>query len=408
MVITKTSSTSERRRSPLSFAPWLALGLLVGLTGVADARKPKKNAEPVVAPAPVAPPPKPRAPSIPLFETSLPISIGPVVGGLANNTAQACGACHFDSHAGWSNGAHAEGWRSPAFQRAVAEAGTPACTSCHLPFLEQAGELVTYDDGDINKPLTGPNPSFDASLRLEGVTCAACHIRDGKIVAGRPIEDIGPAPHPLTWSEDLANETACATCHQLTWEGANSAFYDTYGEWKASPYAQAGIGCQDCHGGAGAGKAGFDHAMDARTGSGLSVLFELDSPTLVRGNDPVPLGLRLQNTGAGHAYPTGSPFTGVRVRVRLVGPPDRRGKITESIALEHDLRRTTTEGSPWDTVEDTRVPAGGQVELKTELSVPYNAPDGSWALHVELLKTVGGEPLDQPPLSSRILPLTVE
>jgi hypothetical protein len=408
VAIIPTSSTSERRRPLL--LPALLLLTLASVVGTADARRPrkgKKKPEPAPVEAP-APPPRPVTPPVALFPASLPLSVGGVVPGLANSTAQACAGCHFDSHAAWADSAHADGWRSPRFQRAVAEAGTPACTTCHLPFLEQSAVVVDYDGGDLDKPLTAANPGFDASLRMEGVTCAACHVRDGKVVGTRPPEEFGPIPHPMAWSEDLGSDEACATCHQLTWEGANTAFYDTYGEWKASMYADAGVGCVDCHGGAGAGKSGFDHGMDARTGTGLSILVDLPGVTLVRGEDAVPVKVVLQNTGAGHSYPTGSPFTGARVRVRLVGPPDRRGEPTEKVALEHDLRRTLTEGPPWDVVEDTRVPAGGQTVLETELSIPYGEPEGAWALHVEILGTSGGEPLNEPPRTARILPLVVE
>lgn len=406
MAIMPTSSTSDRRLL------LLALTALIGWSSTASARKPRKNKTPVVvetAPAP-APAPKPVSPSIPLWPSALPLLSGPVPEGLANQTAQACAACHFESHGSWLESAHAVGWRSEAFQQAVEVAATPLCEACHLPLASQSPDLVDFDQGDPNKPVTSPNPMFDAAMRLEGVTCAACHVRDGKIVGPRPPEEL-TAPHPMTWSKDLTASEGCASCHQLQWDGATTPFYDTFGEWRRSPQAAAGIGCQDCHGGSGAGQqAPFDHRTPAGQDRAVSVLFDLPSLTVVRGADtPVPLHLTLQNTGAGHAYPTGSPFKGVQVRVQLVGPEDRKKKAPwVETALTHDLKRTLTDGPPWDVTADTRIPAGGAVELEAELSIPYNAPEGDWFLVVELLETVQGEVADRVPRVTRRLPLRVE
>lgn len=392
-------------------AALLALGALAGTITDADARRGKKKDEPVPEPVVVdEPEPAPVTPAIPLFPQALPFTVGPLVDGLANTTSQACAACHFEAHGGWAESAHATGWQDPTVQAAFRLADTPACSSCHLPLLEQRPTLVTYPTDEVDKPLVSANPAFDPSLRLEGVTCAACHVRNGQVVATRPPEDIGPAPHPLAWSEDLTRSEGCAACHQLTWEGANAPLYDTYGEWSRSPYAEAGIACQDCHGGRGADAAApYAHGSERRTERAISVLIDLPSLTVVRGDEvPVPLGLTLQNSGAGHAFPTGSPFGGVRVQVRLTGPEDRHGKPFDAIVLEHDLERTLTDAPPWDVTADTRIPARGQLELSGGLSIPYGAPGGAWALEVALLKTVRGEPTDEAPLLTKHLPLAVE
>lgn len=388
----------------------LAIGLLVGLSSDADARRDKRK-KPEPEPEPVEQPePEPKTPSIPLFPEALPITVGPLVQGLANTTSQACAACHFEAHGSWKASGHARGWQDPGFVESVRLADTPACTTCHLPLLEQSPTLTLYPTDEVDKHVASKNPGFSASLRLEGVTCAACHVRDGKIVATRPPEDLGPAPHPFTWSEDLTRSEGCAACHQLTWEDAKAPIYDTYGEWKRSPYAEAGIACQDCHGGRGADDAApFSHRMPRLTERAVSVLLDLPSLGLVRGEEePVRLGITLQNSGAGHAFPTGSPFSGVRLRARIVGPPDRKGAPFETVVLEHDLGRRLTEGPPWDVVEDTRIPAAGQVELEAELQIPYGAPEGAWFLEVDLLKTVRGEPIEGSRLLQKRLPLAVE
>ncbi|MEZ4321068.1 MAG: hypothetical protein R3F61_26550 [Myxococcota bacterium] len=385
-----------------------AVGLASLMVPPADAgrKKPKPSPEPeieVVQPKPV------RSKPVPLFDAQLPLDTGPVPEGLANLTAQGCAACHFDSHAGWMHSAHASGWRDPAFVSAVQVAGTPACTVCHLPMVAQRPELLTFDMGDVDKPVTGPNPAFNASLRLEGVTCAACHVRNGKVVGPRPPEEVGKAPHPLVWSKELAGSEGCAACHQLTWTGANAAFYDTYGEWKASPHAAAGIGCVDCHGGPGASgrSAGLDHAMPAGTDRAVSVLLELASLALVRGDEPVPLAITVQNTGAGHAFPTGSPFKGVQLAAWLEGPPDKKNEPTRTEPFTAHLSRTLSDGPPWNTEADTRIPAGGEARFETTLALEHGAPEGDWALHVQLVETVRGAPTERV-VFEQVLPVDVE
>ncbi len=372
-------------------------------------RKKNKNKrgrdEPVTEPAPK---PKPVTPPISLFDAPLPIGIGPVPDGLANRTAQACAGCHVKAHDTWSGSAHATGWAREDVLEAVAAAGTPACTVCHLPLIAQRPELLTFDGGRVDKPILGENPSFDASLRMEGVTCAACHIRDGVVVGPRPPEEVD-APHPMAWSKQLTSSEGCATCHQLSWPDANMPFYDTFGEWEASPYAEAGVGCTDCHGGPAAGpSSAFDHSMPRRAANAVSILLELPDLTVVRGGDPVALGIVLQNTGAGHAFPTGSPFKGIQLQAWLEGPPAEEGEPrSRTEPFTADLARTLSDGPPWNVEADTRLAVGAEKRFDTDLSLEFGVPEGAWSLHVQLVETVRGAPTDRV-VQQRILPLSVE
>jgi len=397
--ITPRSWTSRA----LPLVPLLLIGLIS--PAIAGRRNKKPPPEPVVAPAPKPPKTKP----IPLFDGPLPLDTGPIPTGLANLTAQGCGACHFDAHARWSGSAHATGWSRPELTEALEVAGTPACMACHLPLIAQRPELLVFDDGDVNKPITGDNPAFNASLRMEGVTCAACHIRAGKVVAARPPEEIGKAPHPMAWSKDLTQSSGCATCHQLTWPGADAPFYDTFGEWKRSPHAKAGIGCIDCHGGPGASgrSSGLDHSSPRGAGRAVSVLLDLPGLVFIRGDDPVPLAITVQNTGAGHAFPTGSPFKGIRLSAWLEGPPGKNEEPTTTAPFTADLARTIADAPPWNTTADSRIPAGGQARFETQLTLEHTVPAGSWTLHVQLSETVRGVATDRILLAQQ-LPIRVE
>lgn len=355
-------------------------------------------------------PPAPEAPKEPapkLFADPLPLDVGKVPQGLANLSAQGCNACHFQAHDEWEDSAHAQGWASTAFREAVEAAGTPACTSCHLPLATQHDQLVTYDAGDANRPITSPNPRFDATLMTEGVTCAACHVRDGKVVTRHAVDQ---APHPTVQSDELRAATLCASCHQLTWPGADKPFYDTYGEWQRSPQAKAGIVCQDCHMGGGAGsRLGADHTIANDPARAVSVLIDADALRLVRGGEALPVTVTLQNTGAGHAFPTGTPFRGVRLEVALVGPVGKKGEIGTWPQATHtaDLARKLGDTAPWPTLADDRLPAGAERQYSWELALPHEAPAGDWSLRVTLAETVSGKVTGEP-FVTRTLPLAVD
>ncbi len=296
-----------------------------------------------------------------LFPNGLPVDIGPLPSGLASASAQGCAACHWTAHDTWATGAHARAGQAPAYRAALHAAGdTTACTQCHQPLAVQHAQLAAgYVEGDISRPRMQPNPSFDATLLSEGVTCAACHLRAGTVLGTRDMSD---APHPVRASAELADGvTACATCHQLSWPEGDRPFYDTVGEWKASQWAGAGVTCVTCHmppeGTARLGGAGGvpTHGAGADLARALTVLVHVKEPVARRGQ-PFAVELVLQNTGAGHSFPTGNPNTVATVEVRLV---DGKGKDLAP-AWTQTLARKVEEKPPWKTLSDDRLPAGGQ------------------------------------------------
>jgi hypothetical protein len=364
------------------------------------APEPEPEPEPVVEPEPAAVP-EPTA----LFSAPLPVEIGDLPHGLANLSAQGCNACHFAAHESWSSSTHATGHASSRFVAAVADLGTPACTVCHLPIASQQPDLLVFDADDINRPVGRINPSWNATLRTEGVTCAACHVRDGLVIGAEPAT--GAAPHPIGWSPELRDSKICATCHQLTWPGANEPLYDTYGEWERSPQAAAGISCQDCHMGPGASASQrrANHAFSARAGRGVSVLIDMSPEKIVRGDNAITAVIRLQNTGAGHAWPTGSPFRGIRVEIYLES--GRGEKAIRAAAIQFDLARTLEDEAPWSTVADTRLAPGEERRIDWEGTLDHDAPVGPWFLVVTATETVLGEVVGVPVVERRI-PVRVE
>ena len=332
-------------------------------------------------------------PPPPLFKDPLPIRVDKLPDGLPSLSAQGCNGCHYAAHDSWSLSGHAQAWISPEFQKAVAAAGdATACLGCHLPLQAQHDQLaIGAVDGQLSRPVFEPNPRFDLSLRAEGVTCAACHVREGTILGTHAAPN---APHPVTPTPELQSGDMCAACHQLTWPGADRPWYDTWGEWEASGWAEAGVTCQDCHmapvaGIATPGSPGVlpAHGFPADAGRALSVLLRPLGPgprtaDLQRGQ-PFELEILLQNTGAGHAFPTGNPAKSYVVEIQIL---DGAGKPLAP-ALPVRFERLTEPAPPWKTTADTRLPAGGERAVKHTFDLSAKGAPGAGMIEIRLLAT---------------------
>lgn len=384
--------------------PALVLTVLVATPaagGLFGRRDPEPEPVDTDPPEPVGPPPLEVSP--PLFDGTLPVELGPLPTGLANLSAQGCNSCHWQAHDGWSATAHA-GAPGDALRTAARDAGSPECLTCHLPAQRQHATVWAHDGGAMDTLIEGPNPAFDATLATEGVTCAACHVRDGHVVGASAHST---APHPGRQSPQLAGAEACAGCHQMAWAGADKPLYDTVGEWQRSAWAEAGITCVDCH-----MRRDSDgpvtHDVRQPPERAISVLVDLPADPVVRGGDEVPVRITLQNTGAGHAFPTGSPFQGVRLMVDVEGPAERgEERTTWGTGLTSDLQRTLEDAPPWNTTADSRLQAGEQRTMEHLVALDVKAPRGAYVLRVRLVRTVRGEVVGDPFIERRV-PMRVE
>lgn len=343
-----------------------------------------------------------------LFPAPLPLEINGTPEGLQGISAQACNACHPTRVEQWSKSRHAA---PPSQALLEAALGEPECLNCHRPLRDQ-WEALPDATGDLSLN----NASFEATLLSEAVTCSVCHVRDGAIVVASEevavrsaAQDLPRMPHQSRHTEELSSSEACAVCHQLTLPGAAAPLYDTYGEWKRSGFEAIGITCQSCHTTAAAdGSLGADHTM--HVDPARAVTLELDLPTLklVRGGDSVPFSISLTNTGAGHHFPTGTPFRGMRLAVRLEGPPDAAGAPRLGAApLIVDLQRRVEATAPFSTIADTAIAPGASHRTSGELMLPVDASPGPWVLRITIGRTLLGKD-DGDPFVDRRWPLTVE
>ncbi len=286
---------------------------------------------------------------------------------LPSISSQTCNACHGALVEQWSGSGHGGTWQSPLYRKALESAGNPQyCLRCHLPLQNQRSELIRgYDEATMAKPRLEPNPRFDPTLQGEGVTCAACHVRDGVVYGPRTLRP-GTSPHPVYHHPDLGESVTCAACHQLAWPGTEEQpLYDTYREWQGSPWAEAGIGCQDCHMpltlGPVSGERFAAHrshqvlgsADDATLARAVTVQLGTLPPRLQRGTE-LPIRIEVMNTGAGHHVPTGNPHAWIEVKLVVDGV---EGWSTDPVSWP--IRRVVDLDGEHVLGEDTRIPAGG-------------------------------------------------
>jgi hypothetical protein len=171
--------------------------------------------------------------------------------GLTSLSATSCKGCHPDQYTDWAGSMMSKSIVDPIFLADFVAQGQPfVCLRCHSPLPQQQPQRTI---GMMNlSPVVGfglANLEFDPVLQLEGVTCVACHLRDGAMV-GTIADPVG-APHPVRYDPQFGNGDLCARCHQREpppFSGLDRPMPDTHGEnerWRAATGRTEG--CVDCH-----------------------------------------------------------------------------------------------------------------------------------------------------------------
>ncbi len=140
---------------------------------------------------------------------------------LGKLSAKECGVCHQVFYDEWQTTIHSQAWTDPYFQTDWNfDSRQHVCRLCHTPLdRQQPHTVLGYRDTDKWDPVLEDNPNFDSKLQHEGVTCAACHYRDGKIVGVLGITD---APHPVKKLDDP--NQVCVRCHVVEGERWDTFF----------------------------------------------------------------------------------------------------------------------------------------------------------------------------------------
>jgi mono/diheme cytochrome c family protein len=287
-----------------------------------------------------------------------PASLAPAQASLSS---QQCARCHAKQAREWQGSLHAHASSPGIYAQIIhptADAPTwgdvESCQRCHAPLAEQLPVL---------RGTTDKNPAFDAALRDEGITCAACHVRNW---TRRGPPRVAPSlieldSYPLITLELYERSDFCMPCHQLPARiaVAGRPLLDTYREWLDGPYMKRGIQCQHCH------MPNREHTWKgvhdpATFRQGFSI-----SASARAGKDgTVAATASLRNVGAGHYLPT-TPTPAAWLRVELLDGKGRAIPGTlRSRRIGRDIKYTA---KGWQQIEDTRVAPGDAIELAAEL-----------------------------------------
>jgi hypothetical protein len=238
-------------------------------------------------------------------------------------------------------------------------ASAESCLRCHAPLAEQQDRVRPGQrGGDVADARYAANPSFDAGLQREGLTCAACHLRGWTRLGPR-----GVAPSLLSAPGYPRRELAiyeradlCLPCHQLPPRVAVAGrpLLDTYREWLLGPYMPRGIQCQHCH------MPNREHTWKgvhdpATFRQGIAVV-----AIAARTAGGVTARARITNVGAGHYLPT-TPTPAAWLTIELY---DAAGAAIPGAKVERRIGRALAfGGGGFVELEDTRLAPGASLEL---------------------------------------------
>lgn len=331
-----------------------------------------------------------------------PVDTSQIPAVLGKLSAKECATCHQDFYDEWQTTIHSKAWTEPYFQTDWKFDGSQhSCRLCHTPLDRQQPEKVLrYRDTDKWDPITEDNPDFDSKLQHEGVTCAACHYREGKIVG---VLGNTNAPHPVKKLDDP--NQVCVRCHIVEGDKWDTFFRfppcGTVAEIESSRSQSknkkivkgstgehlvsdsSSLGCVECHmpllkralvkGGEvretrqHLWRGGHDPSMVKKA---LTIKFsELN---LINNNSSNKgkrqFTLTIENTGAAHYVPTGTPDRHLTVQLRVL---DKKNNVlNENINI---IRRNVMWRPFIIDLKDTRLRRWQPRHYQIELSEPDKA-----------------------------------
>ena len=253
--------------------------------------------------------------------------------GLPDMKASTCGLCHQAIYAEWQTTIHAQAWTEDYFQTDWAyDNSKQNCLNCHTPMQNQQVDLVTgFENDDYWKPILKTNPNFDADFKDEGVTCAACHVKNGSIIGPHGVEN---APHATTHDPSMRNGMGvCVRCHVT---GAtdevsvgNPNICTTMNEIEAGNIKP---NCIDCHmpeitrplvAGYPARKGRHHYWRGGHDPQMVSKDLDITIEQKSRKKNHYVYAIQLTNVGTHHKLPTGTPDRHIVITMNLLDKDNR-------------------------------------------------------------------------------------
>ncbi len=152
------------------------------------------------------------------------------------NSSSYCAQCHSVVHSNWKNSIHAKSWSNELFQTSFQTERLDWCVHCHAPLVSQKLEYKNAS-------------SHPVGLLEEGINCAVCHVREGKIYGPNWNWNVS---HLVVKDSSMNQSEFCAGCHQFNFpilKNGDMQFSDVpmqnvFHEWKNSNLSKQ---CQGCH-----------------------------------------------------------------------------------------------------------------------------------------------------------------
>ncbi len=248
-------------------------------------------------------------------------------------SAQSCSKCHPNHYEMWTGSMHAFSAEDPIFKASLMQAqvvgGEPIrdyCLGCHTPL---AKNMRDY--------------SLTQEVTREGVTCDFCHsIEDVHLDRQGNEYDLnigsvkyGPSPsvetpaHESQKSDLFGKSEICGGCHELVNDNGVTVM-GTYSEWKAGPYPDLGIQCQNCHMPMSLKAASINAngdtlnklAHDHRFQGGHSQVNLRNAATITLNSEIIEktaqISVFITNAESGHKLPTGMPGRKLLLEVTIL------------------------------------------------------------------------------------------
>ncbi len=285
-----------------------------------------------------------------------------------------CAPCHQTVYDNWRHSRHRVAFTNELYHDSHAREPSAWCVNCHAPFTE---------------PRANP---LDLSKRVQsedGVSCNVCHVRAGKVIAGKiPTAQKGMPAHDYVAEPQMATAAFCESCHEFNFPSADSKptagrdfryselpMQSTHSEWKTSGFSHSS--CQNCHL---FGNSPQSHRFPG--GHDLTNLRQALKLECERSEDGK-LRVRLYTLGVGHAFPTGDLFRTLRVSLysgKTLVTEIRLGKRfdNQTVPLNEMHRPNKT------LAEDSTIPAPVQGEFVSLKDYLIEWPQASRQVRYEM------------------------
>ncbi len=189
------------------------------------------------------------------------------------------------------------------------------CRSCHAPT-----RILQGGDTPVAPELRDKN-------RIDGVTCASCHLDQDGNVHGK--YDLS-APHPTVQDPLFTaarSAELCAACHQTDY---SAPAQQTFLEWKNDFAPRDDRTCQTCHMPRTVRLFAKIYSSLPKRAIGKHFFAGGHSPSMLKKaatlsieqnpNDPKMVEIGVTNSGAGHSLPTGHALRAILLHVKIEGP----------------------------------------------------------------------------------------